>query len=47
MEVADRRYNTQRWKRLRRLIIHRDGGLYQVRGPRCVTIATTAHHILP
>jgi hypothetical protein len=46
-DVADRRYNTQRWKRLRRLIIHRDGGICQVRGPHCTEIATTAHHILP
>jgi 5-methylcytosine-specific restriction protein A len=46
-DVADRRYNTQRWKRLRRLILQRDGGLCHVRGPNCTTIATTAHHILP
>ena len=45
--MADRRYNTQRWKKLRRLIIHRDGGLCQVQGPRCANVATTAHHILP
>jgi hypothetical protein len=45
--VADRRYNTQRWKRTRRMIIHRDGGICQVQGPRCTNVATTAHHILP
>jgi hypothetical protein len=28
-------------------VITCDGGLCQVRGPRCTTVATTAHHILP
>jgi hypothetical protein len=29
------------------MIIHRDGGLCQVQGPRCTIVATTAHHVLP
>jgi 5-methylcytosine-specific restriction endonuclease McrA len=47
MEMRDRRYNTTRWKRTRRLVIFRAGGLCQVRGPNCKIHATTAHHRLP
>jgi 5-methylcytosine-specific restriction endonuclease McrA len=45
--VADRRYSSVAWRRLRRAIILRDGGLCQVRGPRCTRIATSAHHKRP
>jgi 5-methylcytosine-specific restriction endonuclease McrA len=40
-------YQTQRWQTLRRVILHRDGGLCQIRGGRCTRIATTVHHIIP
>jgi 5-methylcytosine-specific restriction endonuclease McrA len=43
----DRRYSSRRWRRLRHAVIVRDGGYCQVRGLRCTTIATTAHHIRP
>jgi 5-methylcytosine-specific restriction endonuclease McrA len=47
MTMRDRRYNTTRWKRTRKLVIFRAGGLCQVRGPNCTIYATTAHHRLP
>ena len=45
--MRDRRYSTQAWRRLRALVMTRDGGVCQVRGPRCTVRATTAHHIRP
>jgi 5-methylcytosine-specific restriction endonuclease McrA len=45
--VRDRRYSTAAWQKLRRFVIARGGGICQVRGPRCLGIATTAHHKLP
>jgi 5-methylcytosine-specific restriction endonuclease McrA len=45
--MRDRRYSTAAWRRLRRFVIVRAGGICQVHGPRCTGIATTAHHKLP
>jgi 5-methylcytosine-specific restriction endonuclease McrA len=45
--VADRRYRTRRWQRFRLMILARDRGLCQGRGPNCTVVATTAHHKLP
>jgi hypothetical protein len=39
--MRDRRYNTTRWKRTRKLVIFRADGLCQVRGPNCTIYATT------
>jgi 5-methylcytosine-specific restriction endonuclease McrA len=47
MSVADRRYSTARWQRLRRGILRRDGHLCRVQGPRCTGHATTVHDIIP
>jgi 5-methylcytosine-specific restriction endonuclease McrA len=45
--VRDRRYSAAAWQKLRRLVIARAGGMCEVQGPRCLGIATTAHHKLP
>jgi 5-methylcytosine-specific restriction endonuclease McrA len=45
--MRDRRYSTTAWQKLRRLVIARAGGRCEVEGPRCLGIATTAHHKLP
>ena len=42
---SDPRYGTPAWKRLRRIILERDGGRCQMTGPRCVGYATEADHI--
>ena len=43
--TADPRYGTPAWKRLRALILARDDGRCQIRGPRCRGYATDADHI--
>jgi hypothetical protein len=45
--MADRRYRTAAWQKLRRQVLARDGYLCQIRGARCTGLADTAHHILP
>jgi 5-methylcytosine-specific restriction enzyme A len=45
--VADRRYSTQAWQRLRLQVLARDGHACQIGGPRCRGRANTVHHILP
>jgi 5-methylcytosine-specific restriction endonuclease McrA len=47
MNVADRRYSTARWQKLRRLVLDRDGHICRIQRPRCRGIANTVHHILP
>ena len=42
----DRRLNTGAWRRLRRAIIERDGGLCRINGPHCTRYATSADHIV-
>lgn len=36
-----------RWKRLRRKVLKRDGGMCQIRGPRCIVTATAVDKIRP
>lgn len=38
---------TRRWKTVRLQVLSRDGGVCQVRGPRCRGIADTVDHIIP
>jgi 5-methylcytosine-specific restriction endonuclease McrA len=45
--VADRRYSTQAWKRLRLQVLALYGYVCQIQGPRCAGRANTVHHILP
>jgi 5-methylcytosine-specific restriction endonuclease McrA len=45
--MADRRYGSEQWKRLRRAILHRDGYACRLQGPTCVGVANTVHHIEP
>ena len=35
------------WRRIRAQVLERDGGLCQIRGPRCTTVATAVDHIIP
>lgn len=37
----------RQWRALRLLILRRDGGVCQIRGPHCTQIATTVDHIQP
>lgn len=39
-------YHDSRWKTLRIRILRRDGGICQIRGPRCLGSANTADHII-
>ena len=45
--MADRRYRTARWQRLRRIVLAHYGHVCQVNGPRCTGHATTVHHLVP
>ena len=45
--MPDRRYGSKEWKRLRRVVLHRDQYECLVRGPRCTSRATTVHHLKP
>jgi 5-methylcytosine-specific restriction endonuclease McrA len=47
MNVADRRYSTAAWQRLRRLVLERDGYACRIQGPRCRGFANTVHHVRP
>jgi hypothetical protein len=38
--VADRRYSTARWQRLRRQVLARDGGVCQIQGPAAAASRT-------
>ena len=43
----DPRYDTLEWRRLRLVVIDRDLGLCQMRGPNCTRFATAVDHIIP
>jgi hypothetical protein len=45
--MADRRYSTARWQRLRKGILRRDNGICQIAGPRCSVVASSVHHRIP
>jgi 5-methylcytosine-specific restriction endonuclease McrA len=47
MAVADRRYGSLRWKRLRLAVLARDNYECRIRGPRCRGAAGTVNHIVP
>jgi 5-methylcytosine-specific restriction endonuclease McrA len=47
MTVADRRYGSLRWKRLRLAVLARDGYECQIRGPRCRGLASSVNHRIP
>jgi hypothetical protein len=38
-------YSTAKWQQLRRIVLQRDGGPCQIRGRRCIGIATSVHHV--
>jgi len=44
---SSRRTAQSAWRRLRRTVLDRDGDRCQIRGPRCLTDATTVDHIIP
>jgi 5-methylcytosine-specific restriction endonuclease McrA len=45
--MADRRYSTARWQRLRKAVLAHYGHVCQLQGPRCTGYATTVHHLVP
>jgi HNH endonuclease len=45
--VADRRYSSSAWQRVRKAVLMRDGHVCQIQGPRCRGVATTVHHVVP
>jgi 5-methylcytosine-specific restriction endonuclease McrA len=45
--MADRRYSTARWQRLRKAVLAHYGHVCQIQGPRCTGYATTVHHQIP
>ena len=45
MSRYSRPYDDPRWRRVRPTILKRDGGVCQIGGPRCTTIATQVDHI--
>lgn len=40
-------YNSPAWRKIRRVVLARDGGLCQIRGPKCEVKATHVDHIEP
>jgi 5-methylcytosine-specific restriction protein A len=47
MTAPDPRLKTLAYKRLRQWVIVRDGGVCQIRGPRCTVAATDVDHVVP
>lgn len=45
--MADPRYKTSRWKRLRQRILERDGHECQIQAPGCEGRATEVDHVIP
>lgn len=45
--MADRRYGSTAWKRLRLQVLHRDEYHCRIQGPGCVGIARSVHHVIP
>ena len=43
--VADRRYSTARWQRLRKAVLNRDGHLCRIQAPGCRGRAVSVHHV--
>lgn len=39
--------HTSEWKRVRLIVLERDGYICQIRGPRCTRRATAVDHIIP
>jgi 5-methylcytosine-specific restriction endonuclease McrA len=39
-------YKDPRWRRIRKVVLARDGYVCQIRGPRCTTTATQADHVV-
>jgi 5-methylcytosine-specific restriction endonuclease McrA len=44
--MADKRYSTSAWQRLRKAVLQRDGHSCRIQGPRCTGYATTVHHLV-
>ncbi len=40
-------YGSQQWRKLRPQIMERDGGVCQIQGPECTSVATDVDHIMP
>ena len=47
MTVAGRPYDLRAWKRVRLLVLRRDDGRCQIRGPACSGAASVIDHIVP
>lgn len=45
--MADRRYGSQAWKRLRLEVLAAYGYVCQIQGPNCAGRATSVHHRIP
>ena len=45
--ASDWRLGTRAWRALRSMVLARDKGLCQIRGPRCRKWATQVDHVLP
>jgi hypothetical protein len=45
--MADRRYSTARWQRLRKAVLNRDGHVCRIQAPGCRGRATSVHHMEP
>ena len=46
-DVAQFHHGSPTWRRLRLMVLERDGHLCQLRGPRCTMKATEVDHIVP
>ena len=47
LAVRDPRYSTAAWQKLRKAVLARDGGICQIRRPRCRGYANSVHHLVP
>ncbi len=46
-ELGQRTYRTAAWRKVRLVVLERDGGQCRIRGPRCTHVATDVDHIQP
>jgi 5-methylcytosine-specific restriction endonuclease McrA len=44
---SERNGSTSAWRRLRRMVLVRDGRVCQMRQPGCTGVATTVDHVVP
>lgn len=44
---SERNGSSSSWRKVRRMVLVRDGRVCQMKGPRCTGVATTVDHVVP